>query len=173
MPVFVVELDIPATPERVWDVLTDFGAYTEWNPHQTIEGRAEPYAGLKIKTREPVARADQRAARAIIWKMRAPERPELLSARPFLDSTKRFFQLTPHEGGTRLRHGIVFSGVVSWWNFSRGHKLDRLEPLYRAFGEALIRRAKSSKRSPAVSGNRRSMRAVRASSKSGKGKGGR
>lgn len=173
MPTFTVELDIPATPERVWEVLTDFETYQEWNPLQTIEGRAEPYAGLKVRTRESPAGGNPRVARAIVWKMRAPEKLELLSGRPFLDATKRFFHLAPHDGGTRLRHGIVFSGVVSWWNFSRTHELDRLEPLYGAFGDALIRRLKSSKRPPAVSGNRRTRRAVHAGSKSGKSKGAR
>lgn len=170
MPMFAVELDIPATPERVWDVLTDFEAYGEWNPYQTIEGHAELYAGLKIRTRASETGSDPRAARAIVWKMRAPEKLELLSGRPFLDSSKRFFHLAPHDGGTRLRHGIVFSGVVSRWNFAHGHKLDRLEPLYRAFGDALIQRAKSQKRSSPVSGNRRSRRAAQSGSKTGKGK---
>lgn len=169
MPMFVVELDIPATPERVWDVLTDFSAYPEWNPLQTIEGHAELFAGLKIRTRKSEAGTVPPATRAIIWKIRAPEKLEFLSGRPFLDSTKRFFHLAPHQGGTRLRHGIVFSGAVSRWNFSHGHKLDRLEPMYRLFGDALIRRAKSSRSSPSTSGNRRTRRAAQANTKSGKG----
>jgi uncharacterized protein YndB with AHSA1/START domain len=26
------QVDIQASPERVWEVLTDFAAYPEWNP---------------------------------------------------------------------------------------------------------------------------------------------
>jgi hypothetical protein len=29
------EIDIDATPERVWQVLTDFGSYPQWNPFMT------------------------------------------------------------------------------------------------------------------------------------------
>jgi hypothetical protein len=35
------QVDIQATPERVWDVLTDFAAYPGWNPFITrVEGTA-------------------------------------------------------------------------------------------------------------------------------------
>lgn len=40
-------LDIDATPQAVWDVLTDFAAYGEWNPFMD---RAEgtPAVGAKL-----------------------------------------------------------------------------------------------------------------------------
>jgi len=160
MPRFVTQIDIPATPQRVWDVLTDFDAYADWHPHQIIKGRAELFAGLQITDRAGASVADGRVARAIVWKFQPVERFEYRSGRPFIDSARRFFYLTPHNGGTRLYHGMIFSGFVSAWKFSHGHNIDKLEPLYRAFGDALIRRAGSSKRSQPIAGNRHERRAA-------------
>jgi hypothetical protein len=44
------EIDIDAPAQRVWEVLTDFAAYTEWNPMiRRISG--EPRAGARLKVR--------------------------------------------------------------------------------------------------------------------------
>lgn len=160
MPRFVTQIDIPATQQRVWDVLTDFDAYADWHPHQIIKGRAELFAGLQIITRAGVSAADRQVARAVVWKLQPVEKFEYLSGRPLIDSAKRFFHLTPYDGGTRLHHGMIFSGFVSAWKFSHGHNIENLEPLYSAFGDALIRRAKGSKRSHPTTGNRHERRAA-------------
>jgi uncharacterized protein YndB with AHSA1/START domain len=39
-------VDIDASKQAVWDVLTDFAAYGEWNPFLRIEGTAE--VGTKL-----------------------------------------------------------------------------------------------------------------------------
>src|SRR5919106_1960589 len=44
------EIEIDASPELVWQVLTDFDAYGEWNPFiRSIEG--EPVVGSQLKVR--------------------------------------------------------------------------------------------------------------------------
>jgi len=55
------EIEIDAPPERVWDVLTDFGAYPEWNEFITsIKG--EPTVGSRLLVHiEPRARHDIQA----------------------------------------------------------------------------------------------------------------
>ena len=51
------EIAIDAPPERVWQVLTAFGAYPEWNPFiRSIEGEAKVGSRLKIRIEPPGAR---------------------------------------------------------------------------------------------------------------------
>ena len=43
------EIEINASTERVWQLLTDFEAYAQWNPFiRSIEGKPEPDSKLKI-----------------------------------------------------------------------------------------------------------------------------
>ncbi|WP_405987883.1 SRPBCC family protein [Streptomyces sp. NBC_00986] len=39
-PVLTAVIDIDATPQAVWDVLTDFAAYGEWSTFAAAEGTA-------------------------------------------------------------------------------------------------------------------------------------
>jgi hypothetical protein len=48
------EIGIEASPERVWEVLTDFAAYPRWNPFMVeAEGRAAPGQRLRVRMRLP------------------------------------------------------------------------------------------------------------------------
>jgi hypothetical protein len=43
------EIEIDATPERVWSVLSDFGKFPEWNPFiRSISGKAEKGERLNV-----------------------------------------------------------------------------------------------------------------------------
>ena len=47
-------IEIAASAARVWDVLTDFARFPEWNPFITrIEGTAEPGARLSVEIKPP------------------------------------------------------------------------------------------------------------------------
>jgi demethylmenaquinone methyltransferase/2-methoxy-6-polyprenyl-1,4-benzoquinol methylase len=49
MRIIAAEVEVDAPPERVWEVLTDFAAYPEWNPFMfSVEGAAETGAHLQI-----------------------------------------------------------------------------------------------------------------------------
>jgi hypothetical protein len=44
------EIDIDAPPERVWELLTDFGSYPQWNPFiRSISG--QPILGERLEVR--------------------------------------------------------------------------------------------------------------------------
>jgi hypothetical protein len=52
------EIDITAGAERVWDVLTDFAAYAQWNPFiRQIDGVLAPRARLRVRIQPPGGRA--------------------------------------------------------------------------------------------------------------------
>ena len=50
------EIEIDATPERVWSVLMDFGSYGEWNPFVTsIAGDTSEGGKLQVRLEPPHA----------------------------------------------------------------------------------------------------------------------
>jgi len=52
------EVEIDARPERIWAVVTDFGAYEEWNPFiRRISGELREGARLEVRIEPPGARA--------------------------------------------------------------------------------------------------------------------
>jgi len=161
MPEISIEIDLSAPPERVWSVLTEFASYPEWNPYQSIEGKAEPLAIVRVSSR----RLDGSAfptARAGIWKFEPNVRLELLSGIPLWFTSTRFFHLSTSPGGTLHRHGARFSGIWAGWQFSHGHKIERLKPIYEAFQQALIQRLAGRKAPQPFSKNRHARRAQKA-----------
>lgn len=94
---------IKAPPAAVWDVLTDFAAYGEWNPVVTIaegpleEGRRlalriAPSGRVAYVARPRVSRVV--AERELRWQRRMP-----------LLITEQVFELEAVPGGTRVTHG--------------------------------------------------------------------
>lgn len=147
MPDLLLDIEIAASPERVWSVLTDFAAYPVWNPYQTFEGRAEPFAILQISSRDLTGRALQ-VFNAAIWKLEPGKKLELLVGKLFWLASRRIFHLDAVGDGMRLRHGLVFSGIASAWMSPSAQEMESLRPLYVAFGAALKRRAEESTRAP-------------------------
>lgn len=108
------EIDIAAPPERVWDVLTDFGAYPEWNPFiRSIDGEPRVGSRLKLRIQPPGARAmtfrptvrAAEPARELRWLGRL--------VLPRLVDGEHRLALEPLEGGrTRFIQSERFSGLL-------------------------------------------------------------
>jgi hypothetical protein len=102
-------VDINASKDAVWDVLTDFARYEEWNPTMRIEGAPEVgttavvhlASGVTFKPKVLAATPDREFAMARY-------------ARVPRDCRRRAL-LRPHthdDGTTRLNHGERFSGAL-------------------------------------------------------------
>jgi hypothetical protein len=107
------DIDIDATPEQVWEVLTDLTAYSAWNPFIVrAEGVVEAGRRLTL-TMQPVG------GRAMTLRPRLVEVdvPRRLRWRgtvgvPGLMDAEHTFTLEPRGSGTRLVHEEDFRGVL-------------------------------------------------------------
>jgi hypothetical protein len=115
MPSLTIEttVDIDAGKDAVWDVLTDFAGYSEWNPVMRIDGA--PEVGTKL-----VVHLTGNGGRGMTFK------PKVLAATPGeelrwlgklglrgIAAGEHFFILTTNDDGTtRLNHGERYSGAL-------------------------------------------------------------
>ena len=108
------EIDIDATPEAVWQVLTDLDRYSDWNPYivsaeglaevgERLTNRMQPPGG-KGMTFKPTVTAAERAA-TFEWLGR-------LGLPGIFDGRHRF-KLAPNDnGGTVVTQSEQFNGIL-------------------------------------------------------------
>lgn len=107
-------IDIQASPHAVWDVLTDFPAYRDWNPFMNrIEGAPEVGTKLVVHMSPP-------GGRGVTFKptvLAATPGRELrwlgkLGVRGLFDGEHSFVLTANADGTTHLSHGERFTGVL-------------------------------------------------------------
>ena len=136
-----VEIDAP--PERVWDVLTDFDAYDEWNPFLRVVGRPNVGARPRIRLTPPSGRSMEFRPEVLVSEPNREFRWKGHLFVPGLFDGEHRFVLDSLDGGrrTRLTHAETFSGVLAGpvlW-VDRGDTRAGFE----AMNEALKRRAEA------------------------------
>ncbi len=105
---------IAASPQAVWEVLTDFAAYGQWNPFMDrVDGTAEVGARLVVHIRPPGGRATTFRPTVLV----ATPGQELrwlggLGVRGLFDGVHSFVLTPQPDGTTELVHGERFTGVL-------------------------------------------------------------
>jgi hypothetical protein len=137
------EIDISATPARIWEVLTDFPGYAQWNPFvRSIAGQATKDQQLSI-TIQPAGSKPMKFKPRVLVAQADSELRWLghLFVRGLFDG-EHYFQLTPNaQGGTRFVHGEKFSGLLV--GLARSSLEGGTRSGFVAMNEALKARAES------------------------------
>ena len=111
-------VDIRATPERLWHVLTDLPAYAEWNPFITrAEGTFVEGGRLSVSV-PPVNAFIQPRLRPIVLEVVPLRRLRLWSRLdrlgiPGLFDVEHTMTITEYDGGVRLWQQDRFGGLLA------------------------------------------------------------
>jgi hypothetical protein len=134
-------LFIAAPPERVWQVLTDFRTWPEWNPTiPRIRGEVRVGATVRFRVRVEAMREFGLAAkivrcepnRELAWRGSAPLVPALAWG-------EHYYRLEASGEGTLFTHGEDYGGLLRL--VMRGPPYDRAVRAFEATNRALEARA--------------------------------
>jgi hypothetical protein len=138
------EIQIAAPVDQVWQVLTEFDNWKEWNP--TINqagGRASVGSILNITIRGKEGE-DASNYQPVVLESDAPNsfrwRATMMAA--FVFKNDRVFVLTAKDGGTHLVHTEEFTGLMvplMWKKLE-----DFVEPTLEKMNQALVKKVESS-----------------------------
>ena len=111
---FVTRCTIHATPEVVWEILTNTGGYAEWNPEiVAIEGRMA--LGERIQARVKVGSGALRTVPLRLTAFEAPSRMEWTGGLPLgLFTGRRILTVTPEGGAVEFRMLVQMSGPLAF-----------------------------------------------------------
>lgn len=132
-------IGVRASADRIWDLLSDLGGWSRWNPHETqVEGALT--FGAAITLTETLPELGQRRVEARLgdWQPRA----QLVwsERRGFLFNAVRYYEIEELEPGSCiLANGVIFSGLRGELFHDR-HRA-RIRPAYEAINVALKRLA--------------------------------
>ncbi|HEX6067160.1 MAG TPA: SRPBCC domain-containing protein [Nitrososphaera sp.] len=106
------EIDIGASPARVWQVLTDFATYHEWNPFiRKIEG--QPLEGTKLRIHITTPAGVKREYSPKVTRVVAEQELRWLGKMPGLLSGEHIFTIEPAGENAHLVHREVFVGLLA------------------------------------------------------------
>ena len=131
--------DINASPEKVWNILTDLGRYTEWNPMITgASGRAEAGARIRLRFNPPGSKKNVFRPLVLVAEKSREFRWQGRPRVPFLFDSEHYFVIEQAgDNKTSLTHNMVFFGLIIplMKNFIRKKTSDAFGLMNRALKE--------------------------------------
>lgn len=109
----VTEVDIDASKEEVWTVLTDLDGYRDWNPFIT-EAKGHVAVGESLELLMGSEDERQVTMKPTVISVRPGQTFEWLGhvgVKGIFDGRHRF-DVVPRDGGTRMVHSEEFTGVL-------------------------------------------------------------
>jgi hypothetical protein len=107
-------IEINADPSKVWEVLSDFGSYPDWNPFiVSLQGKPEVGERLNVELRTVAGKRMKFTPTVLVWE---PGRALIWRGkvlfRGIFDGEHRFELESAGEGRTRLSHTETFTGFL-------------------------------------------------------------
>ena len=135
----VTQAVLPFRRDEVWSVLTDFGAYHEWNP-LNIAADGVPASGARVRMTfiDPGHPGRTITQHVKVVAAEAPSHLEWVGTVPLLFRGEHYFELKDRGNATELRHGERLSGLFPHLWGRRRMEQQRLA--YEAMNEALAKR---------------------------------
>jgi hypothetical protein len=138
------QVDIQATPERVWEVLTDFAAYPEWNPFM-IEASGTAVRGERLTVRMQPAGGHAMTFRPTVLEATPQQRLRWIGRvlLPGVFDGEHSFTIEPlGQGSVRLTQQEEYRGVLV--PLISGSLDRRTLPAFEQMNQSLKRRAEQS-----------------------------
>jgi hypothetical protein len=133
------ELRLDATPESVWQAITDFGSFPEWNP-MTPTMAGELVVGAKLKGTVQVGPA-RVPVRVVLKTLRPAEELRWAGGIPgVMFADHRFVIEDLGDGASALRHHEEYSGI-----FTNGMVIKLANDSQKRFNAALKQRIEASR----------------------------
>jgi hypothetical protein len=135
-------VEIAATPEHVWAVLSDLSSYPQWHPvFRSVTGQLAAGSKLTITTTHPVS---ERSLTARVKVLAAEPASELrwVSNLGVYRSDRRFI-LRPDVGGTLLEQTATYRGILVRFPATT---IARIQDSFAAINQAIKRQAEARQR---------------------------
>jgi hypothetical protein len=136
------EVLLDAPPARVWQVLTDFAHYPQWNP-LLLEAQGEPSPGARVAMKVTAPDGSGRRIHFVATLVRCEPHKALewTGGVKGLLFGHHYFRLSPEGTGTRLVHGEGFSGLLI--TLMGRKRIESFKPAYEGLNRALAERLRT------------------------------
>ncbi len=134
------DIEIAATPERVWAVLADLDGYQAWNPvWRQVSGQLAPGNRLTITSTQP-ATDKTLTVKVKVVIADPPARLRWRSNVLGVSSSVHSFILTPEAGGTLLEQSHTYRGLFTRFT---PKTIDRIQSSFEAINQGIKEQAEA------------------------------